>query len=67
MSDYKQYMQEKLRLDGFVAQGFKIAGVKEDLSGTWLELEHPGGEAAQLHLTTANARKYFATLLIEQK
>ena len=66
MSDYEQFMVEKLKLDGYVSQKFKIVGVKEDLSGAWLDLEHPGGETASLHLETANARKYYASLLIQQ-
>jgi hypothetical protein len=66
MSEYEQFKLEKQKLDDFAAQKFKIVGVKEDLSGTWLDLEHPGGETANLHLTTANARKYYVTLIIAQ-
>ncbi|MBD0380245.1 hypothetical protein [Paenibacillus sedimenti] len=67
MSDHEQFMHEKKKLDDFVSQKFKIVGVKEDLNGAWLDLEHPGGETASLHLETANARKYFAALLIRQE
>lgn len=66
MSEYEQFMLEKQKLDDYTAQKFKIVGVKEDLSGAWLVLEHPGGETATLQLKTANARKYYATLLIKQ-
>lgn len=66
MSEHAQFILEKQKLDGYVAQQFKIVGVKEDLSGAWLQFEHPGGETATLHLKTANARKYYATLLIRQ-
>ncbi|NOV02212.1 hypothetical protein [Paenibacillus planticolens] len=66
MSEHEQFMLEKRKLDGFAAQKFNIVGVKEDLEGAWLQLEHPGGETATLHLKTANARKYYATLLIRQ-
>ncbi|OPH62039.1 hypothetical protein BC351_02030 [Paenibacillus ferrarius] len=67
MSEYEQFKAEKQKLDEFVAQKFKIVRVKEDLSGAWLDFEHPGGEQAQVHVTTANARKYYATLLIAQE
>ncbi|SDN01865.1 hypothetical protein SAMN04487897_101809 [Paenibacillus sp. yr247] len=66
MSEYEQFKLEKQKLDDFVAQKFKIVGVKEDLNGAWLDLEHPGGETANLHLITANARKYYVALLIAQ-
>lgn len=67
MSEYEQFMREKQKLDNFVSQKFKIVGVKEDLNGALLDLEHPGGETASLHLETANARKYVAALLIRQE
>lgn len=67
MSDYEQYRLEKQKLDDYAEQKFRIVGVKEDLSGAWLNLEHPGGETATLHLKTANARKYYAALLIKQQ
>ncbi|MEW9697604.1 hypothetical protein [Paenibacillus sp. SI8] len=66
MSEYEQFMREKLKLDGYVSQKFRIIRVREDLSGSWLDLEHPGGETASLHLETANARKYFVSILIQQ-
>ena len=66
MSEFEQFQAEKQKLDGFVAQKFKIVGVNEDLEGAWLDLEHPGGETASLHLTTANARKYYVSLLLIQ-
>lgn len=66
MSEYEQFQNEKQKLDGYVAQKFKIVGVKEDLEGAWLDLEHPGGETANLHLKTANARKYYVSLILAQ-
>ncbi|MNR03518.1 hypothetical protein D3C85_1194150 [compost metagenome] len=66
MSEFELYQAEKQKLDGFVAQKFKIVGVLEDLEGAWLDLEHPEGEKAKLHLTTANARKYYVNVLLSQ-
>lgn len=66
MSEFEQFKLEKQKLDGYAAQNFKIVGVKEDLEGAWLDLEHPGGETANLHVKTANARKYYVTLLLAQ-
>ncbi|GGA14117.1 hypothetical protein GCM10008018_68800 [Paenibacillus marchantiophytorum] len=67
MSDYEQFQSEKQKLDDFISQQFRIVHVKEDLSGAWLDMQHPGGETATLHLTTANARKYVAVILIAQE
>ncbi|MDD9270403.1 hypothetical protein ACFPES_25430 [Paenibacillus sp. GCM10023248] len=67
MSDHEQYRQEKQKLDDYTGRNFRITGVKEDLSGAWLALEHPGGETATLHLKTANARKYYVMLLMKQQ
>ncbi|WNR46759.1 hypothetical protein [Paenibacillus roseipurpureus] len=66
MSEFEQFQAEKLKLDGYVSQKFRIVGVKEDLEGAWLDLEHPGGETAKLHLKTANARKYYVNVLLQQ-
>ncbi|MCY9695077.1 hypothetical protein [Paenibacillus alginolyticus] len=66
MSEYVQFKLEKQKLNDFVAQKFRIVGVKEDLEGAWLDLEHPGGETANLQLKTANARKYYVSLLHKQ-
>jgi hypothetical protein len=66
MSAYEQVAEEKKKLDDFIKQQYSIIGVREDLSGTWLTLRHPGGEQAVLLLLTADARKYAANVLIRQ-
>lgn len=66
MSEFDLFQSEKQKLDSYVAQEFRIVGVLEDLEGAWLDLEHPGGETAKLHLTTANARKYYVNVLLTQ-
>lgn len=66
MSEFEQFQAEKQKLDGFIAQKFRIVGVRENLEGAWLDLEHPGGEKAKLHLKTANARKYYVNVLLSQ-
>lgn len=66
MSAYKEFLEEKERLDGFIARDFKICGVEETLSGALVELEHPGGEKAEVHMFSADARKYMSNLIIKQ-
>lgn len=66
MAAYEQFVEEKNKLDDFIRQQYSITGVREDLSGTWLTLQHPGGDQAVLLLLTADARKYLANVLIKQ-
>jgi hypothetical protein len=66
MSAYEQYAEEKSKIDSYMKQQYVITGVREGLSGDWLELKHPGGDEATLLVETADARKYFANLLLKQ-
>ena len=67
MSAYEQYVEEKNKIDGYLNQEYVITGVREGLSGDWLELKHPGGDEALLLIETADARKYFVNVLLKQK
>jgi len=69
MSFYDEVLQEKRKIDQFVQRGFVISGVRENLSGAWLTLKHPGGadEPVTLHVQTAEARTHFANLLLKQQ
>lgn len=66
MPAYEQFAEEKNKIDDFLNQQYSITGVREDLSGTWLELQHPGGDQAVLLVLTADARKYLGNVLIKQ-
>ncbi|MEV5030077.1 hypothetical protein [Paenibacillus sp. LPE1-1-1.1] len=66
MSAYEQYAEEKSKIDSYMKQQYVITGVREGLSGDWLELKHPGGDEATLLVETADARKHFANLLLKQ-
>lgn len=68
MSEHDEFAAEKKQIDDFIDQGYSIIGVTEDLNGDWLELEAPAdgaGETVTLHIRTANARKYWTTLLMK--
>lgn len=64
MSAYREYIEEKERMDGYVSRQFRIRSITENLSGATLELEHPGGEKATLQVFSADARKYMSNLII---
>ncbi|WP_042346152.1 hypothetical protein [Bacillus massiliigorillae] len=69
MSEHQIFIDEKNRLDVLLEKGYKIKNVMENLSGTFIELKSDdklSEETVRLHLTTANARKYFSVKLIEQ-
>ncbi|GAB7388726.1 hypothetical protein BSNK01_25640 [Bacillaceae bacterium] len=73
MSEYRRFLQEKKRIDELIAQGYEISGVEENLSGAFVEFVLPdAGEGhpqkrQRLHILTADARKYFSTLLIARQ
>jgi hypothetical protein len=69
MSEYQLFVEEKQKMDAFISQGYLISNVREDLSGGFFEFTppHNSGENVTLHIHTANARKYFFTLLIKQQ
>ncbi|MFC5652217.1 hypothetical protein ACFPYJ_24490 [Paenibacillus solisilvae] len=66
MSDYDDYVSEKANIDAMVSQGYVLSAVIEDLSGDRLIFEQPGGigEKVSLLVCHANARKYWAQLLL---
>ncbi|MGC9931603.1 hypothetical protein [Priestia aryabhattai] len=69
MSSYHEYMAEREKIDFLLQKGFKITAVTENLSGafvTFERIEKNQTEQETLHLLTADARKYFSSVLIQQ-
>lgn len=65
MSDYQYFLSEKTQIDELIAKGFVITHVTENLSGAVVDFIHPDKtEKQQLHITTADARKYFSRYLL---
>jgi hypothetical protein len=69
MSEYQLFVEEKQKIDTFISKGYLISNVKEDLAGGFFEFTPPNNsdEKVTLHINSANARKYFFTLLIKQQ
>jgi hypothetical protein len=68
MSDYQQYLDERDKIDFLIQKGCRISGVKEHLNGSTVEFTHPRGNVTEtLLIGTANARKYFTSLLLKQE
>lgn len=72
MSDYEQFLQEREQMDILLEKGYKIAKVTENLDGAFVDFakrdaKEEEAEMETVHLSSANARKYFAVKLIEQQ
>lgn len=66
MSEYKEFLLEKEKIDSLLDQGFQIVGVIENVSGALVTFEKGDDgekEVRQIQLKMAEARKYFSTLL----
>lgn len=66
MSDYKGFLKEKNAVDELIQDGYRIIAVKETLEGDFIEFERHL-ERKELHLLTADARKYIGTIIVEAK
>ncbi len=73
MSAYQEFAEEKERIDLLIHLGYAITGVHENLSGAFVDFEHKEHPAdhpekkKQLHILTADARKYFCTVMLAQQ
>lgn len=67
MSDHQQFLKERDEIDVLVTQGFRIKEVSENLDGAFVTFSHSQtNEIRNMVVGTANARKYFSTVLIKQ-
>ncbi|WP_408007423.1 hypothetical protein ACJROX_22420 [Pseudalkalibacillus sp. A8] len=67
MSDYQEYLLEREQIHRMFEKGYFIKDVQENLSGALLKFEKPGTETETLHIKTADARKYFSNLILQQR
>ncbi|MFS0781765.1 hypothetical protein [Bacillus sp. 1P06AnD] len=67
MSDYQQYVGEKLEIDSLMKKGYRIRSVNETLDGAFLTFYHDVEKQNELiRVMTANGRKYFSTFLLDR-
>lgn len=70
MSEHKEYLQERDRMDFLTQKGFKIVNVTENLSGAFVDFakkEDSLLEKETLQIVTPEGRKYFTVILIKQQ
>lgn len=73
MSSYQEFLAERDKIDFLLQTGYVIKAVRESLDGAIVEFEqYPLQQATgnnkteTLRISTADARKYFVSLLIKQ-
>ncbi|WP_282033433.1 hypothetical protein [Metabacillus indicus] len=66
MSDYQEYLAERDKIDYYLGKGWKISSVTENLSGAFLVFKDQDDTEAEMHVKTADGRKYFSAMLIAQ-
>ncbi|NRD79640.1 hypothetical protein HPT25_19960 [Bacillus sp. BRMEA1] len=67
MSEYKEFLEERDKIDFLIQKGYRISAVREHLNGATVEFFHPNKNLTEtLHFGTANARKYFSSILAKQ-
>lgn len=70
MSEYQVFLQERDRIDFLVEKGYKIKNIIENLSGAFVEFKKSIDskvDSETLHILTAEARKYFSVVLLNQQ
>jgi hypothetical protein len=66
MSSYKEFIEEKGKIDGLLQNDYEITSIRENLSGAFVEftnLKNPE-DKVELQILTADARKYFSSIII---
>ncbi|MBO9128782.1 hypothetical protein [Bacillus sp. 165] len=73
MSEYKEFIIERSKMDVLIQKGYRIKRVTEHLNGASIEFEltHPKSSEQKrnevLHIQTAEGRKYFSSLILQQQ
>lgn len=67
MSDHQQFLAERDKIDFLIQKGFRISDINENLNGAYVEFKHSKENLMEtIHVSTANGRKYFSSILIKQ-
>ena len=69
MSSYREFAEEKEKIDSLKRKGYQIRNVTESLDGAVVEFEHRENreERQKLLLETADARKYVSSIVFEER
>lgn len=69
MTTYKEFIIERNQIDSLIMKDYKITNIRETLDGAFVDFENEEEteKLITLHIMNADARKYFATLLLSQR
>ncbi|WLD92581.1 hypothetical protein [Alkalihalobacillus sp. AL-G] len=67
MSEYKEFLSEREKIDYLLEKGFDIKRIQENLSGAFVRFQASDRETETLHVKTAEGRKYVSNLFIKQR
>ncbi|GLO67462.1 MULTISPECIES: hypothetical protein [Oceanobacillus] len=69
MSTYQEFMDEKLKIDAFINDGYTIHLIKGTLEGDIVEFTKTDdiADKQSILLKDANSRKYVTTILIKKQ
>lgn len=67
MSTYNAFLNERDKIDFLTEKGYLIKQVTEHLDGANVAFEKADGEKQILLIRTADARKYFTSIIIKQQ
>ncbi|TCP27098.1 hypothetical protein EV207_11876 [Scopulibacillus darangshiensis] len=67
MSTYKDFLDEKAKIDALVEKGYVISKVTEHLDGTDVAFEKNEDLKEILQIRHADARKYFSSIILKQQ
>ncbi|MBA4536314.1 hypothetical protein H1Z61_03950 [Bacillus aquiflavi] len=69
MAESKKFFAERDKIDYLLQKGYRITGVTENVSGAFVEFTKTDStkEKETLHIMTADARKYFSSILLNKQ
>jgi hypothetical protein len=67
LSEHQLFLAERDRIDFLIQKGYRISFINENLNGSYVDFVHEIENALEtLHISTANGRKYFSSILMKQ-
>lgn len=67
MSASAEFEEERRQIDSLLGQGYRVAGIAEDLDGARVKFirREPPGASVELLLLTADARKHVTSVIFD--
>ncbi len=68
LNTHLDFLEQKNKIDSLIERGYVIVEVIENLDGSYVTFEKKdaNGKRETLHITNANSRRYFSTLIFRK-